>query len=62
VEELAAELIEHRRRGQHPLPTEYTDRYPGHAEAIRSRFPALMNFYFRVAQVAACWQLLVNRL
>jgi len=42
VEELAEEFIERHRRGQHPPLTEYTDRYPEYAAAIRSLFPALM--------------------
>src|SRR5262245_8619396 len=44
VEELAEEFIERHRRGQHPPLTEYADRYPAYAEAIRSRVPALMKF------------------
>jgi len=42
VEEPAEEFIDRHRRGQHPPLTEYTDRYPEYAEAIRSLFPALM--------------------
>src|SRR5262245_10832070 len=42
VERLAEEFVERFRRGERPALTEYTDRYPEHAAAIRDLFPALV--------------------
>jgi WD40 repeat protein/serine/threonine protein kinase len=42
VEELAEEFVGRCRRGERPALTEYTDRYPEHADAIRVLFPALV--------------------
>jgi WD40 repeat protein len=42
VEELAEEFADRYRRGEQPSLTEYTARYPQHAEAIRKLFPALL--------------------
>jgi eukaryotic-like serine/threonine-protein kinase len=42
VEQLAEEFVERFRRGEHPPLSEYTDRYPDHAEQIRDLFPALV--------------------
>ena len=38
---LAEEFAGRYRRGERPSLTEYTERYPGHAERIRRLFPAL---------------------
>jgi WD40 repeat protein/serine/threonine protein kinase len=43
VEELAAEFIERRRRGEWPALSEYTNRYPELADKIRSLFPLLID-------------------
>jgi serine/threonine protein kinase/WD40 repeat protein len=42
VEELAEEFADRHRRGEQPSLSEYTARYPQHAEAIRKLFPALL--------------------
>jgi WD40 repeat protein/serine/threonine protein kinase len=42
VEQLAEDFVERYRRGEHPALSEYTDRYPEHAEQIRDLFPALV--------------------
>jgi Protein kinase domain len=42
VEELAEEFVARYRRGERPPLSEYTDRYPDHAEQIRDLFPALV--------------------
>ncbi len=42
VERLAEEFVERYRAGEHPPLSEYTDRYPEHAEEIRDLFPALL--------------------
>jgi eukaryotic-like serine/threonine-protein kinase len=42
VERLAEEFAERYRRGEHPALSEYTERYPEHAGAIRLLFPALV--------------------
>ncbi len=42
VEELAEEFVERYRRGERPSLTEYTAKYPEHAEEIRELFPALV--------------------
>ena len=42
VEQLAEEFVERYRRGERPPLSEYTDRYPDHAEQIRDLFPALV--------------------
>jgi WD40 repeat protein/serine/threonine protein kinase len=42
VERLAEEFVERYRRGERPPLTEYTERYPEHAEQIRDLFPALV--------------------
>ncbi len=42
VEELAEEFLARRRRGEHPSPTEYAERYPHLAAEIRDLFPALL--------------------
>ena len=42
VEQLAEEFVERYRRGERPPLSEYTARYPEHAEQIRDLFPALV--------------------
>ena len=42
VEQLAEEFVVRYRRGERPPLSEYTDRYPEHAEQIRDLFPALI--------------------
>jgi hypothetical protein len=42
VEELAEEFADRYRRGERPSLSEYTARYPEHANAIRKVFPALL--------------------
>src|SRR5207248_43573 len=42
VERLAEELAERLRQGQRPTLTEYTEKYPQHADDIRDLFPALL--------------------
>ena len=42
VEQLAEDFVERYRRGEHPPLSEYTERYPEHAEQIRDLFPALV--------------------
>ncbi len=42
VEQLAEEFVARYRRGERPPLSEYTDRYPDHAEQIRDLFPALV--------------------
>jgi serine/threonine protein kinase/WD40 repeat protein len=42
VERLAEEFVERHRRGERPSLSEYTDRYPQHAQEIRDLFPALV--------------------
>jgi hypothetical protein len=42
VEELAEEFIDRHRRGEQPSLSEYTARYPQHADAIRKLFPPLL--------------------
>jgi serine/threonine protein kinase len=42
VEQLADEFLERYRRGERPVLTEYTQRYPQWAERIRKVFPALV--------------------
>jgi len=42
VEQLAEEFAERYRRGERPPLSEYTARYPEHAEEIRDLFPALV--------------------
>ena len=42
VEQLAEEYVERYRRGERPPLSEYTERYPDHAEQIRDLFPALV--------------------
>src|SRR5437588_10904902 len=42
VEQLAEEFVARYRRGERPALTEYTERYPEHAEQIRDLFPALV--------------------
>ncbi len=41
LERLAAEFLDRRRRGEHPSPSEYAERYPELAEQILEFFPAL---------------------
>src|SRR5262249_46478513 len=41
VDRLAEEFVARYRRGEHPALSEYTERFPRHAEAIRDLFPAL---------------------
>src|SRR5262249_13773523 len=41
LERLAAEFLDRRRRGEHPSPSEYAERYPQWAGAILEFFPAL---------------------
>jgi len=50
VEQLAEEFVERYRRGERPLLSEYTDRYPDHAEQIRDLFPVLV----MMEQIAPC--------
>ena len=42
VEQLAEDFVERYRRGERPSLSEYTRRYPEHAEQIRDLFPALV--------------------
>jgi eukaryotic-like serine/threonine-protein kinase len=42
VEQLAEEFVERYRRGERPPLSEYTQRYPEHAEQIQDLFPALV--------------------
>ncbi len=42
VELLAEEFLERYRRGDHPSVSQYTERHPEHAEAIRELFPVLL--------------------
>ena len=42
VEKLAEEFAERYRRGERPALSEYTARYPEHADQIRDLFPALV--------------------
>ncbi len=42
VEQLAEEFVERYRQGERPPLSEYTARYPEHAEQIRDLFPALV--------------------
>src|SRR3954453_4132927 len=42
VEQLAEEFVARYRRGERPPLSEYTQRYPEHAEEIRDLFPALV--------------------
>ena len=42
VERLAEDFVERYRRGERPPLSEYTERYPEHAEQIRDLFPALV--------------------
>ena len=42
VEQLAEEFVARYRRGERPPLSEYTERYPEHAEQIRDLFPALV--------------------
>src|SRR5262249_27360842 len=42
VDRLAEEFVARHRRGEHPAVSEYTDRFPQYAEAIRDLFPALV--------------------
>jgi hypothetical protein len=42
VEQLAEDFVERYRRGERPPLSEYTQRYPEHAEQIRDLFPALV--------------------
>jgi WD40 repeat protein/serine/threonine protein kinase len=42
LDDLADEFLDRCRRGERPLLTEYTERYPELAERIRSVFPALI--------------------
>jgi serine/threonine protein kinase len=41
VDRLAEEFVARHRRGEHPAISEYTERFPQHAAAIRDLFPAL---------------------
>src|SRR5262249_52484328 len=41
VDRLAEEFVGRHRRGEQPAVSEYTDRFPQHAAAIRDLFPAL---------------------
>src|SRR5262245_38055334 len=41
LERIAEEYAERRRRGEHPSPTDYTDKYPELADEIRELFPVL---------------------
>ena len=42
IERIAEEFLERHRRGECPEVTEYTKRYPAHAEEIRELFPVLL--------------------
>jgi WD40 repeat protein/serine/threonine protein kinase len=42
VDRLAEEFVARHRRGEHPAVSEYTDRFPRYAAAIRDLFPALV--------------------
>src|SRR5262249_49150996 len=42
VEQLAEDFVERYRRGERPPLSEYTERYPEHADQIRDLFPALV--------------------
>src|SRR5690242_1919928 len=42
VERLAEDFVARYRRGERPPLSEYTERYPEHAEQIRDLFPALV--------------------
>src|SRR6516162_9850662 len=42
VEQLAEYFVARYRRGERPPLSEYTERYPEHAEQIRDLFPALV--------------------
>lgn len=42
VEVLAEEFVERYRKGEQPPVSEYTDRYPEHAEEIADLFPAML--------------------
>ena len=42
VDRLAEEFVARHRRGEHPDLSEYTERFPQYAEAIRDLFPALV--------------------
>src|SRR6516162_3755745 len=42
VEQLAEDFVARFRRGERPPLSEYTERYPEHAEQIRDLFPALV--------------------
>jgi serine/threonine protein kinase len=42
VDRLAEEFVARHRRGEHPDLTEYTERFPQYAAAIRDLFPALV--------------------
>jgi hypothetical protein len=42
VEQLAEDFVERYRRGERPPLSDYTERYPEHAEQIRDLFPALV--------------------
>src|SRR5947209_3431236 len=42
IDRLAEEFADRLRRGERPTPTEYADRHPDLAEAIRDLFPALV--------------------
>src|SRR5262245_32800308 len=42
VEQLAEDFVARYRRGERPPLSEYTERYPEHAEQIRDLFPALV--------------------
>jgi serine/threonine protein kinase len=42
IDDLAAEFVDRYRKGERPALTEYTDRYPALAGAIRELFPALV--------------------
>ncbi len=46
LDELAEEFAARNRRGERPSLTEYTDRYPELAGAIRDLFPALVEIHF----------------
>jgi WD40 repeat protein/serine/threonine protein kinase len=42
VDRLAEEFVARHRRGEHPAVSEYTERFPRYAAAIRDLFPALV--------------------
>src|SRR5215468_3575478 len=42
VEQLAEDFVARFRRGERPPLSDYTERYPEHAEQIRDLFPALV--------------------